>query len=482
MMTQTKMKPEDVVKLISKIGNIDKFIEKVSKRCSLQEAKHLQRMIQAFAKKQLLNTPDKFSIPPIYRKIFGDEAAKYIVLKGGRGSGKTFAIICYMLEQSFEEKYRDSLFLILREIQNSIEDSVHSVVSDLIKQAGLEPYFKVTNNKIINKLTNVEFAFTGLRSTGGKTAFSQVNKIKGKHKVRMVFMDEAQDASEDSLNVLFPTVNRSGQVSFTPQYERLLRLAFGEEDVDVTEARFLFAMNPNFAEDPVITKVRTFGENARIVHINIFDLPKRYQDPQLLTQAEAEQGEVYYEHVWLGKPSPKISGYPFMDTPVVTAEDGEEPPPCYAFLDPSFKGGDFTALTFIAPARGMVLAWGFCFHQSWNAAIDLITEKLNSFPLIEFFYEDNGVGTAPQDYFAVRGIDATPRTTLGDKHDRIFRVGAFLSMMRLRFVDNWSNQTWLTHCIKFNKDAEYDDAPDSLTNAAVRSGIVTDKIKIRGRH
>ncbi|MFV0448077.1 MAG: phage terminase large subunit [Vibrio sp.] len=454
----------------------------LSKLTSDEERKELDFLFTQYAKNSFKKVANKFSIPPLYRKLFGDAAAKYIVLKGGRGSGKTFAIICYMLEQSFDEKYRDSLFLILREIQNSIEDSVYSVVVDLVKQAGLEAYFKITNNKVINKLTNVEFAFTGLRATGGKTAFSQVNKIKGKHKVRMVFMDEAQDASEDSLNVLFPTVNRSGQVSFTAEYERLLKLAFGDEEVDVTEARFFFAMNPNFAEDPVITKVRTFGENARIEHINIFDLPVRYQDLQLLAQAKAEMGEVYYDHVWLGKPSPKISGYPFMDTPVITAESSDEPPPCIAFLDPSFKGGDFTALTFIAQLRGYVFAWGFCFHQSWNAAIDQLAERINQFPVVEFYYEDNGVGTAPQDYFAVRGIDATPRTTLGDKHDRIFRVGAFLAMMRLRFVENWSNQTWLTHCVKFNKDAEYDDGPDSLTNAAVRGGIVSDKIKIRGRH
>lgn len=479
-MTQ-KITPNEVIDMLGKV-DVEGLIEKLEKRNNKKEAFHLRKMLKAFSKKMLLETKEKFSIPPIYRKIFGDEAAKYILLKGGRGSGKTFAIICYMLEQSFEEKYRDSLFLILREIQNSIEDSVYSVVTDLIKQAGLEQYFKITNNKVINKLTNVEFAFTGLRATGGKTAFSQVNKIKGKHKVRMIFMDEAQDASQESLDVLFPTVNRSGNVSFTPEYERLLRLAFGAEDVDLTEARFFFAMNPNFAEDPVITKVRAFGDRTVIKHINIFDLPKRYQDPQLLEQAENEKGEITYPHVWLGKPSPKISGYPFADTPVVMAEEGDVPPACVAFLDPSFKGGDFTALTFIAQVRGYVFAWGFCFHHSWNAAIDQIAEKINSFPVTEFYYEDNGVGTAPQDYFAVRGIDATPRTTLGNKHDRIFRVGAFLSLMRLRFVGNWSNQEWLTQTKKFNKDAEYDDAPDSLTNAAVRGGIVSDKIKIRGRH
>ncbi|MCG9699631.1 phage terminase large subunit [Vibrio natriegens] len=467
--TLTSLSFDDIQKLLSKLK-------------TEEEKRELDFLFSQYAKNTLRKIKQKFSIPPIYRNIFGDEAAKYIVLKGGRGSGKTFAIICYMLEQSFEEKYRDSLFLILREVQTSIEDSVHSVVSDLIKQSGLEQYFKITHSKITNTLTNVEFAFTGLRSTGGKTAFSQVNKIKGKHKVRMVFMDEAQDASQDSLDVLFPTVNRSGNVSFESDYKTLLILAFGAEEVDMTEARFFFAMNPNFAEDPVITKVRAFGERSVIEHINIFDLPKRYQDPQLLEQAEKEKGEVTYAHVWLGEPSPKISGYPFADTPVVTADEGEEPPPCIAFMDPSYKGGDFTALSFMAQVRGYVFAWGFCFPHSWNAAIDQIAEKINSFPVIEFYFEDNGVGTAPQDYFSVRGIDAIPRTTLGNKHDRIFRVGAFLNLMRLRFVENWSNQEWLTQHKKFNKDVDHDDAPDATTNCAVRGGIVSDKIKIRGRH
>ncbi|HCE4694064.1 TPA: phage terminase large subunit [Vibrio parahaemolyticus] len=271
--------PEDIQKILSKLN-------------TEEEKREFDFLISQYAKNTLRKIKQKFSIPKIYRDIFGDEAAKYIVLKGGRGSGKTFAIICYMLEQSFEEKYSDSLFLVLREIQTSIEDSVHSVVSDLIKQAGLEQYFKITHSKIINKLTNVEFAFTGLRSTGGKTAFSQVNKIKGKHKVRMVFMDEAQDASQDSLDVLFPTVNRSGNVSFTSEYERLLRLAFGAEEVDLTEARFFFAMNPNFAEDPVITKVRAFGDQAVIKHINIFDLLIAIKTPNYLNKQKGREARL----------------------------------------------------------------------------------------------------------------------------------------------------------------------------------------------
>ncbi|MBE5186062.1 hypothetical protein HJ052_16110 [Vibrio parahaemolyticus] len=89
--------PEDIQKILSKLN-------------TKEEKREFDFLISQYAKNTLRKIKQKFSIPKIYRDIFGDEAAKYIVLKGGRGSGKTFAIICYMLEQSFEEKYSDSLF------------------------------------------------------------------------------------------------------------------------------------------------------------------------------------------------------------------------------------------------------------------------------------------------------------------------------------------------------------------------------------
>jgi len=447
---------------------------------TIRKKKRLLEVKREQARRRLISLREKFLIPQIYRDLFGDLAAKYIVLKGGRGSGKTFAIVCFLIEESFDLKYENSLFLFLREIQNSIDDSVYSVIVDLIAQANLSKFFKIDKNRIRNRLTGVEFGFTGLRSTGGKTQFSQVNKIKGKHKVRFVFMDEAQDASEDSLNVLFPTVNRKGSVKFTDEYQKVLDALTGGTEIDIAESRFLFAMNPNFAVDPILSKTRTYGDATREVHINIFDLPPEFQDQQLLEQAMAEFGEIYYDHVWLGKPSPKISGYPFMDVPLMTAaNDDRYKLPCVAFLDPSFKGGDYTALTFISQIDGRVFAWGHCWHQAWNNAKDEIAAKINEFECHEFYYESNGVGSVPIELFEPYGLVPIGRNTSGNKEDRIFRVGAFLTMLNLTFVSNWSNQAWLEHCIKYNIEADYDDAPDSLTNAAVRAGIVSDKMKFR---
>lgn len=458
------------------MDNIVDF-QKYKKR---KEKLRLRELKREKARRKLLRLREKFLIPQIYRDLFGDEAAKYIILKGGRGSGKTFAIVCYLIEESFDLKYENSLFLFLREIQNSIDDSVYSVICDLINQAGLQKFFKIEKTRIRNRLTGVEFGFTGLRSTGGKTQFSQVNKIKGKHKVRYVFMDEAQDASEDSLNVLFPTVNRSGRVKFTEEYQRTLDAITGGSELDVAESRFLFAMNPNFAVDPIISKVRTYGDASRIVHINIFDLPVEFQDKQLLAQALAEYGEIYYDHVWLGKPSPKISGYPFADVEYVEAATSDiDKLPCIAFLDPSFKGGDYTALTFITQIDGAVYAWGYCYHQAWNNVKEEIAKKIHEFNCYEFYYESNGVGSVPIELFEPYGLMPIGRNTSGNKEDRIFRVGAYLSMLNLRFISNWSNAAWLEHCSKYNIDAKYDDAPDSLTNAAIRAGIVSDKMKFR---
>ena len=432
------------------------------------------------ARRKLLGLREKFLIPQIYRDLFGDTAAKYIVLKGGRGSGKTFAIVCFLIEESFNEKYENSLFLFLREIQNSIDDSVYSVICDLIKKANLQQFFKIEKTRIRNRLTGVEFGFTGLRSTGGKTQFSQVNKIKGKHKVRYLFMDEAQDASEDSLDVLFPTVNRKGSVLFTPEYQKILDALTGGEELDVSETRLLFAMNPNFAVDPVISKVKVYGDMARIVHVNIFDLPEEFQDQQLLELALRDYGEISYDHVWLGKPSPKISGYPFMDVEYVEAAESDiNKLPCTAFLDPSFKGGDHTALTLIAQIDGNVYAWGFCWHQAWNNVLDQIAEVIHRFNCHEFYYESNGVGSVPIDMFEQFGLSPIGRNSSTNKEDRIFRVGAYLSMLNLSFISNWSNAEWLTQCSKYNLDAANDDAPDSLTNAAIRAGIVSDKMKFR---
>lgn len=409
--------------------------------------------------------PPFYVLPSAYRKLFSDRAVKYMVLKGGRGSGKSFAAAAFLIEESFNEDYKDCTFLFLREIQKSIDESIHKTIADLVKQAGLDSCFKILQSKIVNIKNGVTFSFDGVRATAGKTAFSQANKLKGKHKVKYIFGDEAQDFTEESLNTLFPTVNRGGKIKL---YHPLPE----SEDKDPVDTRFIFAMNPNFEDDPVVVKVRNF-DSAVIEHINIFDIEEEFQDPQLLAQAEQEKGELYFEHVWKGAPHHKISGYPFAQVGKIRTN---ETIPCIAFLDPSFAGGDYTALTFLGMRGGRLVAWGWAYKNAWNTVIDEMVEMLREYSPQEFWYESNALGTVPEDLFGERGIIAYPRVSLGNKENRIYKVAAYTAS-RLDLVVNRCNQGYADLITKYNEEADFDDPPDSLASACLVSGVVSDKMK-----
>lgn len=433
-----------------------------------QTLRALKKLIE-LKKRAAMIEPPFYCFVPQYEEILRNYDIKYALFKGGRGSAKSFTAACFLIEESFKSQYKDSLFLFIRELQTSIEDSVYALVKSMIDQAYLSEFFTIKNNKIVNKVTGVEFAFIGMRATGGKTAFSQVNKIKGKFAIKYIFGDEAQDFTQETLDVLFPTANRGSSVAIVPKAWHPKK-----EEVDTAETRFIFAMNPNFESDPVVSKVSNFGDRARIIHVNIFDIPEQFQDPQLLEQAASEKDEIYYDHVWLGAASHKISGYPWIQLEEDYTNDEIQ---CVAFLDPSFKGGDYTALSFVGAKGNQLYCWGMAWRKAWNMCIDDICELMRMYKPAIFEYEDNGgMGAVPEDMFAERGVAATGRTNLGNKEVRIFKVAAFTAH-RTKILRNRCNGAYYDGVTKYNLDAEHDDPPDSLASCFVTAGIITDKMK-----
>lgn len=414
---------------------------------------------------------DIYVIPRLHRTLIENDKNQFVIIKGGRGGFKTTSFICAMLEYSYE--YSECAFLFTREIAKSIEDSVYSVVVDLIQQAGIGADFDIQKRVIINRRTKVRFLFTGLRSTGGKTAMSQINKIKGLHKIRMVFLEEGQDLTSESLDVLIPTANRKGAV-------RLVN-PLNEEELDVKETRFFVAMNPNKQVDPVIQKFRPYVNDGRAVieHINMMDIVEDepdFADEELINLMNAERKEFTFGHVWLGEPFHKFAGLPFSQHKVGDYEISQV---AYAFLDPSFKGGDFTALAFLAETTcGKAVVFGSAWKSAWNMqpAFDAICNLIRKYEPIEFYYEDNSLGTVPRNEFKREQIQAKPHTSILNKEDRIYKVAGF-SKDIIAIASNHCNQIWLTNVIEYSDEAEHDDAPDSLASVIIKSGLIKDRIK-----
>lgn len=410
-----------------------------------------------------------FNIPPAYRTHLDNNDLKYFCVKGGRGAVKSYSFASKLIEESFKEEYTDCAFLFAREIMKSVEDSVYGLCKLLIRDAQLERFFKFTQNKIVNTLTGVTFMFLGLRATGGKTQSSQLNKIKGKVAIKWIFVDEAQDLSTDVINVLFPTVNRgtnSGVIK-QPWHE--------DRELKTTDTRFLFAMNVHKPVDDIVSKLNTLKDQSVVIHVNIFDLPEEYQDPQLIQQARAEEGQAYYPHVWLGEPFANFGGFPLMNHEYV--ESVAAPDAVCCFLDPSFKGGDFTALSFLGehPDHGPV-AWGYCWKRAWYDCIDDIEVMYKKYAPNIFWYEDNSLGAVPQNMLAERGIPTIAKTSLYNKESRIYKAAMFTSKM-VKFLTSHSNSDYVENVRYYSDEAEHDDGADAYASTIIHSGVVKDKIK-----
>ena len=103
----------------------------------------------------------EIEIPKEFKVLFDlDKDLRHIVLYGGRASGKSTSVALSLLILGMNKKLR---ILCTREVQNSIADSVHKLLSDLISKYKLNTW-EVQKDIIKNKQTGSEIFFKGLHN------------------------------------------------------------------------------------------------------------------------------------------------------------------------------------------------------------------------------------------------------------------------------------------------------------------------------
>jgi len=168
-------------------------------------------------------------IPTAFKDLF--TPSRYKVYYGGRGGGKSWAIGQVLLMKAMTEPVR---ILCTREFQQSIQESVHKLLSDQIDAMGYQEHFEVQRSIIYGK-NGSQFIFEGLKNN--------VTKIKSMEGIDIVWAEEAESISENSWDVLIPTIRKPDSeiwVSFNPN-----------DEMDNTYQRFV--INP--PENAVVKKV-----------------------------------------------------------------------------------------------------------------------------------------------------------------------------------------------------------------------------------
>ena len=147
------------------------------------------------------------------------EPAPYKIVYGGRGSAKSWSFARALLIVSLRSAKR---ILCARELQNSIRDSVHRLLSDQIGLMGLDGYFDVVEHEIRSEAGSL-FLFKGLKHN--------VTRIRSMEAIDLCWVEEAVTVSDRSWEVLIPTIRVEGSeiwASFNldeeddPTYQRLV--------------------------------------------------------------------------------------------------------------------------------------------------------------------------------------------------------------------------------------------------------------------
>jgi phage terminase large subunit len=180
--------------------------------------------------------------PKKLRCLFDPPFARYRTLWGGRGSGKSWGVARALLIKAAQRPLR---VLCAREVQRTIADSVHRLISDQIPLLGLESLYTVTDHEIRGKNGSL-FIFAGLRH-------QDIAKVKSLEGVDVCWVEEGQTLTKKSWDVLVPTIRKEGSeiwTTFNPELdtdETYVRLVVKPPHDSVT-VKVNWSDNPWFPE------------------------------------------------------------------------------------------------------------------------------------------------------------------------------------------------------------------------------------------
>jgi phage terminase large subunit len=191
--------------------------------------------------------------------------ARYRCATGGRGSGKSHSFATVTILNMLQRRLRE---LCAREIQRSLRESVHRLLSDVIVALGLSRYFVVTDHSIVCTITGAEVIFVGL--------YQNVSQIKSIEGIDVCWVEEAESVSARSLELLTPTIRRPG-------------------------SELWFSANPDDPVAPIMAFATNDRPGCRHSHSTFRDNP--WVPTELVAEAAYLRGvdDDAYRHVWLGE-------------------------------------------------------------------------------------------------------------------------------------------------------------------------------------
>lgn len=203
--------------------------------------------------------------PAVYEPLL--HPARYKGAWGGRGSAKSHFFAGLTVEEGIREKLD---VVCLREVQKSLKFSVKKLIEAKIESMNAGLYFEVQNEQIKTRNGGV-IIFQGMQDHTS-------DSIKSLEGFKRAWFEEAQSASQRSLDLLRPTIRTPG-------------------------SELWFSWNPSKETDPVDVLLRgeSLPPGAVVVRANYTDNPWFPEELRAEMEYDKRRDPDKYAHIWLGE-------------------------------------------------------------------------------------------------------------------------------------------------------------------------------------
>lgn len=230
-------------------------------------------------------------IPIAFEGIFSP--FRYKVFHGGRGGAKSETVARYLLKEGMDQPMT---ILCAREYQSSIKDSVHQLLSNVIREHKIEHnpktgegFYQILQTEI-RGINGTKFLFAGLHHN--------IANIKSIPNIRKCWVEEAETVSDNSWSVLIPTIRAD-------------------------DSEIIITFNPDLTSAPTYSRfIEDKPKNSLVVKVGWQDNP---YFPSVLKEEKDDLKEKNYEdylNIWEGEPRKSVKGAIFANQIFKATEEG----------------------------------------------------------------------------------------------------------------------------------------------------------------
>lgn len=247
-------------------------------------------------------------------------SVRYIIVSGGRGSGKSTAVSYALKEHTKEDGYN---ILVTRYTMVAAHISIIPDFTDKIEADGEEAMFATTLSEVKNTVTGATIYFRGIvQSSKNQTA-----RLKSIPDVKIFVLDEAEELTDENQ---FDTIDLSIR---TTGSRNLVELVWNPTDINHWIYRRFFE------ERGIPYDFNGIAGDTCYIHTTYLNNLSNLSE-SFLAQAERMKAEDpdKYANVFLGKPRTYSEGVIFRNW--VKAKEAPESPECWYGVDWGFSNDE----------------------------------------------------------------------------------------------------------------------------------------------